>query len=107
MTEVMKMVDVNPNSLGNVQVTPDRTQQRDRAQSAQVDVTPQPQPQAAAEVDVTVELSNVVNNLQKVREAVDEEPVVRDERIDRIRQQIANGELKVNAQNIALQLILE
>ena len=100
------MVDSVNNGIGSVPVQPDRTQQRERAQ-AQVEVPPQPQQQAPAEVDVSVELSNEAANLQQVREAVEQAPEIRDERIDRIREQIANGELKVNNQNIALQLILE
>lgn len=99
------MVDSVNNGVGSVPVQPDRTQQRERAQ-AQVDVAPQPQ-QAPAEVDVSVELSNEAVNLQQVRQAVEQEPAVRDERVQQIRDQIAAGELKVNTNNIALQLILE
>lgn len=101
------MVDsVNNSSVSPPSVQPDRSQQRAQAQ---VETAPQPQQQTSAsvDVDVNVELSSEANNLQQVRAAAEQEPEVRDERIDRIRQQIADGELKVNAQNIALQLILE
>ena len=99
------MVDSVNNGVGSVQIQSDRSQQRDRTQ-VQAEVSPQPS-QPSAEVDVQVELSTEANNIQKVREAVEQAPEVRDERVDQIREKIANGELKVNNQNIALQLILE
>ena len=99
------MVDSVNNGVGSVQIQSDRSQQRDRTQ-VQAEVSPQPS-QPSAEVDVQVELSTEANNIQKVREAAEQAPEVRDERVDQIREKIANGELKVNNQNIALQLILE
>jgi len=99
------MVDSVNNGVGSVQIQSDRSQQRDRTQ-VQAEVSPQPS-QPSAEVDVQVELSTAANNIQKVREAAEQAPEVRDERVDQIREKIANGELKVNNQNIALQLILE
>jgi len=99
------MVDSVNNGVGSLPVQSDRSQQRDRTQ-VQAEVSPQPS-QPSAEVDVQVELSTEANNIQKVREAAEQAPEVRDERVDRIREKIANGELKVNNQNIALQLILE
>ena len=99
------MVDSVNNGVGSLPVKSDRSQQRDRTQ-VQAEVSPQPS-QPSAEVDVQVELSTAANNIQKVREAAEQAPEVRDERVDQIREKIANGELKVNNQNIALQLILE
>jgi len=99
------MVDSVNNGVGSLPVQSDRSQQRDRTQ-VQAEVSPQPS-QPSAEVDVQVELSTEANNIQKVREAAEQAPEVRDERVDKIREKIANGELKVNNQNIALQLILE
>jgi len=99
------MVDSVNNGVGSLLVQSDRSQQRDRTQ-VQAEVSPQPS-QPSAEVDVQVELSTEANNIQKVREAAEQAPEVRDERVDQIREKIANGELKVNNQNIALQLILE
>jgi len=99
------MVDSVNNGVGSLPVQSDRSQQRDRTQ-VQAEVSPQPS-QPSAEVDVQVELSTEANNIQKVREAAEQAPEVRDERVDQIREKIANGELKVNNQNIALQLILE
>ena len=99
------MVDSVNNGVGSLPVQSDRSQQRDRTQ-VQAEVSPQPS-QPSAEVDVQFELSTEANNIQKVREAAEQAPEVRDERVDQIREKIANGELKVNNQNIALQLILE
>jgi len=99
------MVDSVNNGVGSLPVQSDRSQQRDRTQ-VQAEVSPQPS-QPSAEVDVQVELSTEASNIQKVREAAEQAPEVRDERVDKIREKIANGELKVNNQNIALQLILE
>lgn len=99
------MVDsVNNSNVSPPSVQADRKQQRAQAE---VETSPQPQTSASVDVDINVELSSEANNLQQVRAAAEQAPEVRDERIDRIRQQIADGELKVNAQNIALQLILE
>lgn len=98
------MVDSVNNNLGSVKVQTDRPQQKELAKT-QGDGLPQQQPPASE--DVNVQLSNEAAQLTLVKEAIANEPEVRDERVAQIRQQIVDGELKVNAQNIALQLILE
>ncbi|MEY3018774.1 MAG: Anti-sigma-28 factor, FlgM [Pseudomonadota bacterium] len=96
------MVDSVNNKISGAQVALDRAQTQERAKAKEDNPPP-----ASVESDVSVELSQDANHIQQVREAAEAAPEVRDERVAQIRDQIAAGELKVNAQNIALQLILE
>jgi negative regulator of flagellin synthesis FlgM len=56
-------------------------------------------------VDDNVQLSTSADKLNQVKAKVDSTPEVDQEKIAKIRQAIANGEIKINPQNIAIQLI--
>jgi flagellar biosynthesis anti-sigma factor FlgM len=96
------MVDSVNNKVSGAQIPLDRAQTQERAKVKENNELPN-----TVESDVSVELSQNANQIQQLREAADAAPEVRDELVSQIRDQIAAGELKVNAQNIALQLILE
>ncbi len=55
----------------------------------------------------SVELSIEAKQLAKVKAAIDDTPEVNSERVAELRQKIADGEVEINTQSIALQLIME
>lgn len=61
----------------------------------------------ATQLTDTVELSSDVNAMEAARQAVKAQPDVRAEKVEALRQQIADGTYKVDADGIAAKMLTE
>lgn len=98
------VIDINSNGISNAQA-------RARAQSQQAadrtDTAASKAPQNTLAADEQVQLSSQASTMQRVEAKIQSMPDVDMDKVERIKQQIANGEFAVNADRIAGKLLQE